>query len=221
MMMKYGRRSGRHDLSGRCDAQQQAAPAGEQFLRDQDSERRADGAANDPGRLARERRSIELGVIAGPAVERFGIASSVAGERYRRPDRGCRSRAHRRRSTPFAPRLAQQGLRPKHGWRAGLFVVENDGHGSQTRSSTRTRGRNDRAGASAGLRRRRGRSAVFRQQDIRARRIRRRVARERCEIGPVANSFTATQKAVSSASAVLRIASRASGRRQIHRAKSS
>jgi len=65
-------RSGRHDLSGRCDAQQQAAPAGKQFLRDQDSGRRADGAANDPGRLARERRSVELGVIAGPAVERFG-----------------------------------------------------------------------------------------------------------------------------------------------------
>src|SRR5689334_10417896 len=63
---EIGRPAGGNDLPGRGEADQNAATAGEQFFRNQDSERSADGAADDAGRLAGEAEFVEFGVIAGP-----------------------------------------------------------------------------------------------------------------------------------------------------------
>ena len=68
---KIWSRSGRSDLACRRNAHQQLAAAGEQFFRDQDGERRAYGAADDPDRLAGKREGIERGVVAGPVVKRL------------------------------------------------------------------------------------------------------------------------------------------------------
>ena len=66
-------RSSRSNLARRGDAHQNLATAGEQFFGNQDGERRADGAADDPDRLTGQREGVEHGVIAGPVRKRLRL----------------------------------------------------------------------------------------------------------------------------------------------------
>jgi len=61
------RRSGRREPSGRRDADEKGAAAGEQLLGDQHGKRRPNGAADDSELDAVIVEAIKLGVIAGPA----------------------------------------------------------------------------------------------------------------------------------------------------------
>ena len=71
---KIGRRSGRHDLAGRGDAEQQTAAAREQFFRDQDRERSADRAADNADDLAGQIRIHRVGYGSRATLERLRSA---------------------------------------------------------------------------------------------------------------------------------------------------
>jgi len=64
-----GQELGGCDLARRCQAQQQAAAADEQFFCDQDSERRTDSTPDDANGPTRERECVESRVVTGPRIE--------------------------------------------------------------------------------------------------------------------------------------------------------
>ena len=62
------RLTGRRDLTGGGDANQQVATAGEKFFRYQNGKRRAYGATNNADNLRTDRERIELCVVARPVA---------------------------------------------------------------------------------------------------------------------------------------------------------
>ena len=124
------RLSGRSDLARRRDAHQQLAAAGEQFFGNQDGERRADGAADDPDRLTGQREGVERGVIAGPIRKRLrltglpqpahDIAVGVQDAERRHIDR---------RQALLPPRFPQECRGLENRRRRWVFVVA-ERHGS-------------------------------------------------------------------------------------------
>jgi hypothetical protein len=60
--------SGRHDLTRRCQIDEEATPAGEQLLCQEDGKGRADDAADDADAPVRQGEGIQIGVITGPGV---------------------------------------------------------------------------------------------------------------------------------------------------------
>src|SRR5947209_2238256 len=106
--------SGRRDLAGGGETEQQSAAAGEQLFRDQNGEGRTYSAADDTGGLTRERERIQPGVIAGPGLARLRVAGSpdVADDiaiGVEDADRGYIGR----RKALLPPRFAQQRRRPE------------------------------------------------------------------------------------------------------------
>jgi hypothetical protein len=128
---EIGRRASRNDLAGRGEAEQQATTACEQLLGNQDRERRADDTADDACGLSGKAEGIELGVIAGPGLERLGSSRSL--EATENIAVGVEN-AHRRNigsvELLLPARLPQQGVREEDRWRFGAFVGKDRGHGS-------------------------------------------------------------------------------------------
>src|SRR5262245_42831164 len=164
---EIGRRSGRNDLARRCQAENQAAPAGEQLLLHQHVEGRSHRAADDPRDLLAERQGVELRVIAGPSRERMrlpgatraadDVAVGVEDADRRNVDGG---------EPLLPPRLAQQRLRCEHRRRARKLVGEDGrlahaaflatirtpwkGHARRSRHSDAAASRRQLAGGRAG-----------------------------------------------------------------------
>jgi hypothetical protein len=113
---EIGSRARRCDLARGCEAEQEAAAAGEQFFGDQNGEWRADGTADDAHRLAGQFEGIQLRVVTGPAFERLRSAFLSQPPHHvaiRIKDAG---RWHRNVGQSFLPpRFAQQCRRAKHG----------------------------------------------------------------------------------------------------------
>jgi hypothetical protein len=61
--------SGRYNLAGRTQAQQQATPAGEELLSYQDGERRTERASDDAYDLSSQVQHIKSWVVAWPSRE--------------------------------------------------------------------------------------------------------------------------------------------------------
>ena len=74
---EVGCRAGRHDLSRRGDADEQAAAGGEELLGHQHRERGADRTSDDAEELAVLRHRDEIGVVAGPFRQGPGPAGGL------------------------------------------------------------------------------------------------------------------------------------------------
>ena len=128
---EIGRRSGRNDLPGRGEADQDAAAAGEQLFRDKHRKGRADRAADDARRSPAEWKFVQLAVIAGPGVGELRLAAALEAAHdiaVRIEDADVRHAGGRQALLP--PRLAQQGDRLEYRGCIRVFVGENgrDGH---------------------------------------------------------------------------------------------
>ena len=123
---EVGRRRYGNNLAGRGEAEQKAASAGKQLLRNQDGERGADGVSDDADGFSRQLKGVKLGVIARPGCKTtclpgsFEVSDDVAV--------GIKD-ANRRHiqvgEVLLATGFAQQRLRIKDRRLARALVVEN------------------------------------------------------------------------------------------------